>query len=70
MRQKPTGDELAKRRRRARLTQRDLALALGCSISSISDFENGDPLPWLLTPDDYLAIVVTAEAQRAKVGAK
>lgn len=46
--------EQAKRRRRARVTQEDMARLLGCAISKISEYETGKkPLPWQLTPEDY-----------------
>lgn len=50
--------DLAKRRRRARISQLELARALNISPSKVSEFEkHGQPLPWELTDEDYLAAI-------------
>ena len=42
------------RRRRARITQSELAARLGISMSKVSEYETGKrPLPWELTAEDY-----------------
>lgn len=65
----------AKRRRRARITQTQLGAKLECSISTISEYENGkDRLPWALTGEDYeralLELIAAQKPQRAKNGVR
>lgn len=44
----------ATRRRRARVTQTEMARRLKCAISKVSQYEtSGRDLPWKQTPEDY-----------------
>lgn len=47
-------EDQARRRRRERITQGQIAQRLRCSISRVSEYETGKkPLPWELTPEEY-----------------
>lgn len=57
----------ATRRRRARVTQRDIARRLNIPSPRISEYENGiDPLPWGLTPEDYERALTQAIGEKLK----
>lgn len=44
----------ARRRRRARISQNEIAKRLDIALSKVSEYENGHkPLPWKLTSEDY-----------------
>ena len=65
----PDRADQAIRRRRARITQLELAMRLGCGVSKVSEYEkHGAPLPWGLTPEDYERALTAAI--KAKAGAK
>jgi transcriptional regulator with XRE-family HTH domain len=56
----------AKRRRRARISQAQLAARLNCAISKVSEYETGKgPLPWEQTPEDYERELAALIAERA-----
>lgn len=55
-----------RRRRRARLSQKDLAVELDVSLTSISQYENGAELPFELTSEDYEAALQTLIARKGK----
>lgn len=56
----------ARRRRRARVKQIDVAKRLGISQPAISEYETGkESLPWELTADDYEVALAKAIAEKA-----
>lgn len=57
----------ARRRKRARVTQGEIARRLNVAQSAISEYEHGvDDLPWALTADDYeVALAAAITAKRA-----
>lgn len=62
----PTHEDLRRMRRRARITQDEIANRLGISPSKVSEFEkHGVALPWELTGDDYEQALKDAIADRA-----
>ena len=53
------------RRRRARVTQPEMAARLNVSLSAISKYETGkENLPWELTPEDYESALVEAISEK------
>ena len=62
----PIHEDQARRRRRARISQTELAVFLKCAISKISEYETrGEPLPWEQTAEDYEnALAEAIEAKR------
>ena len=62
--------EQAKRRRRARINQQEVADLLRISLASISKYETGkEDLPWELTPEDYEdALGILLQAVPSAVG--
>lgn len=61
--------EQAKRRRRSRITQAEIASRLRCAISKVSEYEvHGSTLPWEQTPEDYETAL--AAAIKAKAGSR
>ena len=47
-------EDQRRRRRRARITQGDIAKRLSISSGALSQYESGkDPLPWGLAAEDY-----------------
>jgi transcriptional regulator with XRE-family HTH domain len=65
----PNHEDLKRARRRARITQHEIARRLGVSPSKVSEFETrGEPLPWELTPEDFeraLKLAIHDKAARA-----
>ena len=52
-------------RRRARVTQPEMAARLNVSLSAISKYETGkENLPWELTPEDYECALVEAISEK------
>lgn len=62
----------ARRRRRARITQTDMAKLLNIAISKVSEYETGKKdLPWELTPEDYeRALLQAIQEKRNEAGGK
>ena len=62
--------EQAKRRRRERISQSEIAARLKCAISKVSEYEvHGNALPWEMTGADYekaLAEAIVAKHKAAK----
>lgn len=59
--------EQARRRRRARITQQEVAERLQISLGAVSKYETGaDDLPWELTPEDYETALNGLLKERAK----
>lgn len=62
----------ATRRKRARVTQRDIARRLNIPSSRISEYENAKnrkTLPWGLTPEDYERALTQAIGEKLQVSA-
>jgi transcriptional regulator with XRE-family HTH domain len=60
------GDQ-KRRRRRARISQREIAERLDISEGALSEYENGKKdLPFALTPEDYEAALVAAIKAKSK----
>lgn len=60
-------EDQARRRRRARITQSEIARRLNCHVSKVSEYETGKKdLPWELTPEDYERALADALAERER----
>ena len=61
-------EDQRRRRRRARISQGEIARRLKCALSTVSEYENHKAdLPWSLTEDDYelaLAAALLAKSKR------
>ena len=63
--------EQQRRRRRARVSQVELARHLNIAPSKVSEYETqGKPLPWKLTADDYESALAAAIKAKRQGGAK
>jgi transcriptional regulator with XRE-family HTH domain len=60
-------EDQARRRRRERITQGEIAQRLRCAISRVSEYETGKkPLPWELTAEDYEHALEALIAERER----
>lgn len=58
-----TSDDLKRKRRLAGVNQAEVGAKFyprAISKSAVGNFENGDPLPYGYTPDDYIAALTRA----------
>ena len=61
----------AKRRRRARISQTEIARRLDIAISKVSEYETGKKaLPWELTSEDYERALLDAITDKRNEGGK